>query len=39
MKKIEEVINMATQSKTNIAISTGALFLIGYILGFIMIKL
>ena len=39
MKKIEELVNVATQSKMNIAISTGALFLFGYILGFIMIKL
>jgi hypothetical protein len=38
MKKIEEVINIATQSKRNIAISSGALFLFGYIIGFIMIK-
>ncbi len=39
MKKIEELINVATESKKNIVISTGALFLFGYILGFIMIKL
>lgn len=39
MKKIEEVINVALESKRNMAISTGVLFLIGYILGFIMIKL
>ena len=38
MRKIEEVINIATQSKRNVAISSGALFLIGYLIGFIMMK-
>ena len=38
MKKIEEIINIATESKNTI-ISVGALLLIGYIVGFIWIKL
>ena len=39
MKKIEEITNIATESKKNTIISVGALLLIGYIVGFIWIKL
>ena len=36
---LEEIINIATESKKNTIISVGALLLIGYIVGFIWIKL
>ncbi len=39
MKKIEEIINIATDGTKNIAISVVLLLLIGYILGFIFIKI
>ncbi len=39
MKKLERVINVVTETKTNIVISTAALLFIGYIIGFISIKL
>ena len=39
MKKIEEIINIANKKKKNTIISVGALLLIGYIVGFIWIKL
>lgn len=34
MKKIEEILNVATNGTRNIIISTGVLLLTGYILGF-----
>lgn len=39
MKKLEEVLNVATESRKNTAISVGVLLLVGYILGFVWIKL
>lgn len=39
MKKIEEILNVATDGTKNIIISVGVLLLVGYILGFIYIKL
>lgn len=38
MKKLEELINVATSTRRNVIISTGSLLLIGYIMGFLMIK-
>ncbi len=38
MKKLERVINVVTETKSNIAISTITLLLIGYLIGFISIK-
>ena len=39
MKKIEEMLYVATESKKNTIISVAVLLLVGYILGFIGIKL
>lgn len=39
MKKIEEILNVATDGTKNTAISVAVLLLIGYILGFILIKI
>ena len=39
MKKIEEILYVATESKKNTIISVAVLLLVGYILGFIGIKL
>lgn len=39
MKKVEEILDLATNGKVNIAISAGVLLLVGYILGFVVIKL
>ncbi len=39
MKKIEEIINVATDGTKNTIISVGVLLLVGYILGFVYIKL
>lgn len=39
MKKIEEILDLATDSKRNTIISIVILLLVGYILGFIWIKL
>jgi len=38
MRKLEKVINVVTETKTNIAISTVTLLLVGYLVGFISIK-
>ena len=39
MEKIEEVINVVTNRKRNIVITSLVLFIIGYIVGFVSIKL
>jgi hypothetical protein len=39
MKKIEEILNVATDGKKNTVISVGVLLLVGYVLGFILIKI
>lgn len=39
MKKIEEIINVATDGTKNTVISVTLLLLIGYILGFVLIKI
>lgn len=39
MKKIEEIINVATDGTKNTAISVALLLLVGYILGFVLIKI
>ncbi len=39
MKKLEEIINVATNTKMNLFISVLTLLVLGYIIGFVMIKL
>lgn len=39
MKKIEEIINLATDGKTNTIITVGILLMVGYLVGFVGIKL
>ncbi len=39
MKKLEEILNVATNGGINITITVGILLLVGYVLGFVFIKL
>lgn len=39
MKKLEQIYNLATMTKTNMAISSGVLFAIGYVIGVLLIKI
>ena len=39
MKKIEEILDVATNGTRNMIISVGVLLLVGYIFGFVVIKL
>lgn len=39
MKKIEEILDIATNGTRNMIISAGVLLLVGYIFGFVVIKL
>lgn len=38
MRKLEELYNAVTMTKTRMAISSGVLFSIGYVIGIVLIK-
>lgn len=39
MKKLEEIINLATDGRKNVIITVGILLVVGYLVGFVGIKL